>query len=197
MVQLVWFKRDLRSADHRPLVEAAASGPLIPLYVAEPEYWAQPDTSRRQYMAIASALAELSLRLERLGAPLIIRIGTVEEWLGRIHRAIGLTRILAHQETGNAWTFARDRAVRRFCRGAGIAFVEYPQFGVVRGLRDRDEWGGLSQAILRAPPLPEPVRLIAAARAPLPSERPRKLNPLREGGGGFFLQTNQGRGSQQ
>ena len=166
MVQLVWFKRDLRSADHRPLAEAAACGPVIPLYVAEPEYWAQPDTSRRQYMAVASALAELSLRLEWLGAPLIIRTGTVVEWLGRIHRAIGLTRILAHEETGNAWTFARDRAVRRFCREAGIAFVEYPQFGVVRGLRDRDEWGRLSQAILRAPPLPEPARLIAATRAP-------------------------------
>lgn len=142
MVQLVWFKRDLRSTDHRPLAEAAACGPVIPLYVVEPEYWGQPDTSRRQYVATASALAELSARLEWLGAPLIIRIGTMVEWLGRIHRAIGLTRILAHEETGNAWTFARDRAVRRFCREAGIALVEYPQFGVVRGLRDRDEWGG-------------------------------------------------------
>jgi len=166
MVQLVWFKRDLRTADHRPLAEAAASGPVIPLYVAEPEYWALPDTSRRQYLAVRSALGELSLTLEQLGAPLIIRIGSVVECLGRIHRAVGLTRIMAHQETGNAWTFARDRAVRRFCREAGIAFVEYPQFGVVRGLRDRDEWGALSAAILRAPRPPEPTRLIAATQAP-------------------------------
>ncbi len=166
MVQLVWFKRDLRHTDHRPLVEAAASGPIIPLYVAEPGYWGQPDTSRRQYLAVASALAELSLRLEQLGAPLIVRTGTVIECLGRIHRAVGLTRILAHQETGNAWSFARDRAVRRFCQEAGITFVEYPQFGVVRGLRDRDEWGVLSGKILRAPPLPEPARLIAATQAP-------------------------------
>jgi deoxyribodipyrimidine photo-lyase len=166
MVQLVWFKRDLRTADHRPLAEAAASGPFIPLYVAEPEYWAQPDTSRRQYLAVRSALCELSSTLEQLGAPLIIRVGSVVEWLGRIDRAVGLTRIIAHQETGNAWTFARDRAVRRFCREAGIAFVEYPQFGVVRGLRDRDEWGARSAAILRAPPLPEPARLIAATQAP-------------------------------
>ena len=166
MVQLVWFKRDLRTADHRPLAEAAASGPVIPLYVAEPEYWALPDTSRRQYLAVRSALDELSLRLAQLGAPLIIRIGSVVECLGRIHRAVGLTRVLAHQETGNAWTFARDRAVRRFCRQAGIAFVEYPQFGVVRGLRDRDEWGARSAAFLRAPPLPEPPRLIRATQAP-------------------------------
>jgi len=165
-VQLVWFKRDLRTADHRPLSEAAAYGPVIPLYVVEPEYWAQPDTSRRHYLAVASALAELALRLERLGAPLIIRSGSVVEYLGRIHRAVGLSRILAHQETGNAWTFARDREVRQFCKKAGIEFVEYPQFGVVRGLRDRDAWGKLSGAFLRAPPLPEPARLIAATQAP-------------------------------
>jgi len=166
MVQLVWFKRDLRHTDHRPLAEAAARGPVIPLYVAEPEYWAQPDTSCRQYLAVASALAELSGRLEQLGAPLIIRIGSVVECLSRIHRAVRLSCILAHQETGNAWTFARDRAVRRFCRETGIDFVEYPQFGVVRGLRNRDEWGALSGAILHAPPLPEPPRLIPAARVP-------------------------------
>ncbi len=180
MVQLVWFKRDLRTADHRPLAEAAACGPVLPLYVAEPEYWAQPDTSRRQYLAVRSALAELSLRLEQLGAPLIVRTGTVVECLGRIHRAIGLKRILAHEETGNAWTFARDRAVRHFCREAGIAFVEYPQFGVVRGLRDRDEWGRRSAAILRMPLLPEPAHLIPATRVPpgvLPSPEQLGLAP--------------------
>ena len=36
-LQIVWFKRDLRTVDHRPLVEAAARGPLMPLFVVEPE----------------------------------------------------------------------------------------------------------------------------------------------------------------
>jgi deoxyribodipyrimidine photo-lyase len=179
-VQLVWFKRDLRTTDHRPLAEAAAAGPLIPLYVAEPEYWTQPDTSHRQYLAIRSALAELAARLAQLGAPLIVRTGSVVECLQRIHRAVGLTRILAHEETGNAWSFARDRAVRRFCREAGIAFAEFPQFGVVRGLRDRDAWGERSAAILRAPIVPEPAHLIAGTNAPtgaLPTPEQLHLTP--------------------
>jgi deoxyribodipyrimidine photo-lyase len=33
---IVWFKRDLRIADHRPLVMAAQAGPVLPLYIAEP-----------------------------------------------------------------------------------------------------------------------------------------------------------------
>jgi deoxyribodipyrimidine photo-lyase len=166
MVQIVWFKRDLRTTDHRPLTEAAAAGPILPLYVVEPEYWAQPDASHRQFLAMRAALLELAERLAQLGAPLIVRTGSVAGCLDRIHRAIGITRILAHEETGNGWTFARDRAVRRFCRAAGIAFVEYPQCGVVRGLRDRDAWGSRSAAILRAPILPEPARLVPATQAP-------------------------------
>ncbi|MFZ9965204.1 MAG: deoxyribodipyrimidine photo-lyase, partial [Terrimicrobiaceae bacterium] len=34
--QLVWFKRDLRVEDHRPLAEAAKRGPVVCLYVYEP-----------------------------------------------------------------------------------------------------------------------------------------------------------------
>ncbi|RYG79465.1 hypothetical protein EON77_09085, partial [bacterium] len=32
-VQVVWYKRDLRVTDHRPLVEAAARGTVLPLYI--------------------------------------------------------------------------------------------------------------------------------------------------------------------
>jgi deoxyribodipyrimidine photo-lyase len=42
--QLVWFKRDLRVADHRPLVEAARRGPVLPLYIVEPTHL-QPSLS--------------------------------------------------------------------------------------------------------------------------------------------------------
>jgi deoxyribodipyrimidine photo-lyase len=45
-LNIIWFKRDLRIADHRPLAQAAAAGtgPVLPLYIAEPELWAQADT---------------------------------------------------------------------------------------------------------------------------------------------------------
>ena len=47
-LQLVWFKRDLRLEDHRPLVEALAIGDVLPLYIVEPEFWLQLDASGRQ-----------------------------------------------------------------------------------------------------------------------------------------------------
>ncbi|MDP6218029.1 MAG: deoxyribodipyrimidine photo-lyase, partial [Alphaproteobacteria bacterium] len=47
-ISIVWFKRDLRVADHAPLHAAVASGyPVLPLYMIEPEYWAQDTSSTR------------------------------------------------------------------------------------------------------------------------------------------------------
>ena len=164
---VVWFKRDLRTVDHRPLAEAAACGPVLPLYVVEPDYWALPDVSRRQWQAVRVALAELAERLGALGAPLLLCIGEVVGCLDALHRTVGIARLFAHEEIGNAWTYARDRAVRRFCRERGIAFVEYPQFGVARGLRDRDAWGSLHARFVAVPRIAEPSRLV-----PVPGLRP-------------------------
>jgi deoxyribodipyrimidine photo-lyase len=58
MTTVVWFKRDLRTRDHAPLVAAATlAEPVIPLYVIEDEYWQQPDTSGRQADAGQPAIA--------------------------------------------------------------------------------------------------------------------------------------------
>ena len=61
-IQLVWFKRDLRIDDHGPLTEAARRGPVLPVYVVEPEYWRQPDTSARHQAFLAEALARSMTR---------------------------------------------------------------------------------------------------------------------------------------
>ena len=49
-MHIVWFKRDLRIEDHKAFVQAAKHGPILPLYILEPELWQQPDMSHRHYM---------------------------------------------------------------------------------------------------------------------------------------------------
>jgi len=162
MVEVVWFKRDLRTADHRPLARAAQAGPVLPLYIVEPGYWAQPDVSARHWHALRPALVELSRDLAARGAPLVVRHGEAVSVLAGLHAEWGITRLHAHEETGNAWTFARDRAVRRFCREAGIPFLEVPQHGVVRGLRDRDLWAACRARFMGGPQAAAPTRLVSA-----------------------------------
>jgi deoxyribodipyrimidine photo-lyase len=173
VIQVVWFKRDLRTHDHAPLAEAAAAGPVLPLYVVEPDYWRLPDVSLRQWTAQRGALAELAGRLAELGAPLIVRVGSVVEILRKIHAATGIARLLAHEETGNLWTFRRDDAVRAFCASAGIPVREFSQTGVIRaaGPRARDHWAAQYERFIAEPLIPEPPRLtpVPLARvAPIP-----------------------------
>jgi deoxyribodipyrimidine photo-lyase len=84
---LVWFKRDLRVQDHPALALAAGLGAVLPVYVVEPEYWALPDTSARQWDFAAESLTALREDLGALGAPLIVRTGDAVEVLARLVRA--------------------------------------------------------------------------------------------------------------
>ncbi|MFZ9283052.1 MAG: FAD-binding domain-containing protein [Prochlorococcaceae cyanobacterium] len=161
-LQLVWFKRDLRIADHAPLAQAAERGPVLPLYVIEPELWQQPDASARQWQFCREGLIALRQTLAALGQPLVVRAGSIESVLERAHRHWRLGALWSHQETGNAWTYARDKRVAAWARHAGIPWHESPQFGVIRPLADRNGWARrwderMSEPLLQAPPRLEPL----------------------------------------
>ncbi len=161
MTRIVWFKRDLRTTDHRPLLAAVEHGPVLPVYIVEPAYWAAPETSRRQWVAIRGAVEELAESLRRLGAPLVVRVGEPAEILRTLQRRHGVVAIHAHEETGNVLTYRRDRAVHAMCQEIGIPFHEVRQFGVFRRLQDRDQWARLHRAHMSATPLPEPAAFVA------------------------------------
>ena len=140
--QLAGQKRDLRIVDHRPLAMAAQAGPVLPIYVAEPEFWAQPDASARQWAFAAEALGELGDALAALGQALCVMTGDVVSIFAQLHASHGIAAIWSHEETGNGWTYARDRAVTAWAKAAGIAWHEARQFGVIRRLKSRSGWAG-------------------------------------------------------
>ena len=72
---LLWFKRDLRVSDHPALVLAAQLGPVLPVFIVEPEYWRQNDVSGRQYAFLQDSVADLRRQLVKLSLPLCLRVG--------------------------------------------------------------------------------------------------------------------------
>lgn len=141
-VHIVWFKRDLRTVDHRPLANAAMQGPVLPLAVIEPAWWSEPDMSARQYDFYRESLLELQSKLGKLGQPLVVRVGEVTQVLDALRATLPVAGLWSHEETGNAWTFARDRAVGEWCRLNGVPWTEIRQDGVVRRLSSRNGWAG-------------------------------------------------------
>lgn len=139
MRQVVWFKRDLRVQDHGPLASAAQTGPVLALYALEPAQWRSPDRAGRHWQVLRLQLQDLEQQLANLGARLAIWPGEILEALKTLHDTAPFA-LHAHEETGNAASYARDRAVRAWCREAGVSLREQPQTGVVRRLADRDGW---------------------------------------------------------
>jgi deoxyribodipyrimidine photo-lyase len=173
-IQLIWFKRDLRIRDHRPLVEAAHRGSVLPLYVIEPEVSGAPDFDAMHWAFIAESLRELGSELAALGAPLQVLRGSavhVFEQLWEKHR---FSTVWAHEETGNSITFARDRAVADWAASRQVVLHEFPQNGVVRRLKDRDGWARQWELRIREPTWAAPTSLSAPTclpkgPAPIPS----------------------------
>lgn len=141
MGTILWFKRDLRIEDNAALALAAAGkGPVLPLYIVESALWAEPDMSARQWRFIAECLEGLRADLARLGAPLLIRTGDAVEVLEDLRVTQRITRLVSHEETGNLWTFARDRRVAAWARANGVTWHELAQPGITRGLSHRRGW---------------------------------------------------------
>ena len=140
-VDVVWFKRDLRVQDHAPLRAASKTGNgVLPLYVVEDEYWTKPFASERHWSFLEACLAELRRDCADLGMPLIVRNGEVCAVLTDLQKQFDLQSIYAHEETGNSWTYERDKRVLHWCRDNQIPFNEFPSNGVVRRLANRDKW---------------------------------------------------------
>lgn len=149
---ILWFKRDLRVVDHPALALAARAGePVLPLYIVEPELWAQRDADARHYGFLRESLVDLRAQLAQIGLGLVIRVGDAVAVLEALRAAHGITALVSHEETGNGWTFARDRKVAVWARGQGVTWDELPQSGVVRRLRGRDGWAGQRDRFMAQP----------------------------------------------
>ena len=65
--QIVWFKKDLRINDHRPLLEASKTNiPTIPVYFFETDYWKQPFASKRHWYFIHDSLMDLKKEIKSI-----------------------------------------------------------------------------------------------------------------------------------
>ncbi len=141
-MQCVWFKRDLRVDDHSPLARAARRGPLLALYVYEPDQLAAPECDASHLEFINRSLAELRAALRERGGELVLRTGRMPEVLAQLHAVHRFDTLWSHQETGLGLSFDRDRRVMRWCRENDVRWRELAQHGVFRGRSRRAEgWG--------------------------------------------------------
>jgi deoxyribodipyrimidine photo-lyase len=154
-VNVVWFKRDLRLADHAPLAAAIERGePLLLLYIVEPMLLRDPHYRGRHWHFIGQSLQAMNDELAMLGAQIQVLEGEPVSLLNTLHQSQPISHLYSHEETGLGVTFERDRQVAAFCAAQGIAWHEYQTNGIQRGRCDRRGWNGAWQRVMSDAEIP-------------------------------------------
>ncbi len=134
-------------------------GPVLPLFIIEPDLLAEPDQSGRQWAFALECLKELRENLAALGQPLVIRSGDAVAVLDELHVQRGIAALWSHQETGNAWTFARDHRVAAWAARNGLPWHQPRQHGITRRLPSRNGWARDWDALMAEPVSTPPTSL--------------------------------------
>ena len=170
---IVWFRRDLRLADHPALSAAVASGgPVIPVFILDPETEALGAAAKWR---LGLSIADLQGRLRARGSDLILRRGDAVEALRALAdetgaRSVHWTRLYAPD------TVARDKAVKAALTEAGVEATSHPGHLLHEPWIPETKAGGFFKVYTPfwnavgplevGSPLPEPERLGAPARMP-------------------------------
>ncbi len=159
-VNVVWFKRDLRVHDHEPLARACGDGPVIGLYIYEPEIYRAEDFDPSHLVFINQSLEDLMTAFAARGGRLIIRHGEATEIFQHLAGEVEIKALWSHEETGNMATYRRDLRVARWVSDRGIPWHEFRQDGVIRRLKRREGWAAHWASQMNRPAFPAPERIV-------------------------------------
>jgi len=173
---IVWFRTDLRLADHPALAAAVRAGPVIPIFVWAPEEdgaW-PPGSASRWWLH--GSLRALDSALKERGSRLIVRRGPSLEALRGLVRETGARRVVwsrRHEPTARR----RDEAVAGSLAADGVAVQTFNashlfEPGSILTAAGRPFqvftpfWNACQRAGDPSEPLPAPERLAPPGRWP-------------------------------
>ncbi|GAA4738522.1 deoxyribodipyrimidine photo-lyase [Nocardioides endophyticus] len=117
---VMWFRRDLRLADNPALLEAAADGPVLPLFVLDPALWGPAGPSRRAYLG--ASLRSLDASLRQRGSQLSVVRGDPVRRVALAARAVGARRVHVSADFG-PYGRRRDAEVEETLAEHGVELV--------------------------------------------------------------------------
>ena len=112
---VMWFRRDLRLGDNPALLEAAADGDVLPLFVLDPALWGPSGDVRRAYLS--ASLRDLAGRI-----PLSVVRGNPVRRVVLAAREVGAERVHVAADFG-PYGHRRDAAVEEALAEAGVELV--------------------------------------------------------------------------
>lgn len=140
-INIVWFKRDLRTKDHEPLYRAEKAGlPILLLYIFDTGAMAHEDMATRHHRFVYQSTEEINRDLENSGHKLDVRYGKSAEIFDAILADFDVKTVFSYQESGTQVTWNIDKAVATVFRKKGVEWFDVEKDGVMRALGSRNGW---------------------------------------------------------
>mgnify|MGYP003326355319 CR=1 FL=1 len=141
VINVFWFKRDLRILDNEGLQRAIeAKTPLLLIYIFEPSLESNLHYHERHWNFIKQSIFELNQELKSYKTKVHCLSGEVTDVLENLVKNWEIKTLFSMQETGLNCTYNRDKEVKKWCVSKDIHWVEHINNGVFRGLTNRKNW---------------------------------------------------------
>ena len=105
MPSILWFRRDLRLADHPALIDAAHAGEVLPVFILDPR-----QLSGSEYVSRTYLMRSLRSMKDQLDGRLCVRLGTPETLIPLLAKEIDARSVHISADYGN-FGRTRDAAV--------------------------------------------------------------------------------------
>jgi len=153
---VIWYRRDLRLADHAALAEGCRRGAVLPLFILDPALLYHPETGPARVAFLLASLRALDDDLRRRGARLLVRHGDPVRELVSLVKASGADGVIAHTDNERIVGRQRDAAVNQRLAVERIPVHWIEPAGSSGALLSYPNWSRQWQAAMAEPPLAEP-----------------------------------------
>ena len=141
IINLYWFKRDLRIIDNVPLqMSCDEEGPTLLFYLFEPLLVNDSHYSKRHWNFVKESIIDVNKSLDKYKTKVHCYELDVISFLKRVSKYFTINKIFSHTETGIGITYKRDLEVSHFCKKNKIKWHEEIRNGVFRGRSNRNNW---------------------------------------------------------
>lgn len=105
VINVVWFKRDLRLQDHAPLLSAIETDlPTLLLFMVEPSQLQNPHLSLRHWRFMHESIRDMNRQLAAAcsKAEVTLLHGECIEVMARLQQRYVIQNLFSHEESGDA-----------------------------------------------------------------------------------------------
>lgn len=140
-INIVWFKRDLRTQDHEPLYLASNQDvPVLLLYIFDADAVHYKDMSPRHHRFVYQCLQEMNQSLDAAGHQVSICYGKSAAIFHAICEQFDVQNVYSYQESGPLHTWHTDKEVAAVFEQHKVVWSDLEKDGVVRALGSRKGW---------------------------------------------------------